>query len=89
MPAKDEAKRKRVGFKVTDRGIVYKYTDIMADDNKVRQKTSGAKAPYTNDAFAMAFASPEYVEVSTKLTALVRGREIECEIVPMLYYKRS
>ena len=89
LPTKEEAKRKRVGLKVTGRGIVREHMDLMVDGKKVGETTSGTKAPYLNEAIAMALVSPEYAEVGTKLTALVRGREIECEVVKMPFYKRK
>ena len=91
--AKGEPKVKRVGIKVTGRGIVREHCPIYAAGSgdsalQIGETTSGTHCPYLGYAVAMGFVPVEMSEVGTKLEIDVRGRRIEAEIVPLPFYKR-
>lgn len=81
--------RKRVGLKVTGRGIIREHADIMADGKKIGISTSGTHCPYIGQPVAMAILDVAYTEPGTTVTALVRGREIQAQVIPMPFYKKE
>ena len=80
--------RKRVGLKVTGRGIIREEAPIYAQGKQIGVSTSGTHCPYLGYPAAMALIEKEYAEPGTRLTALVRGREVEAEVVKLPFYKR-
>lgn len=91
IEAKGEPKIKRVGIKVTGRGIVREHAPIFAEgdaDKQIGETTSGTHCPFLGYAVAMGFVPVEMSEVGTKLEIDVRGRRIAAEIVPLPFYKR-
>ena len=81
--------RKRVGLKVTGRGIIREHQDVFAEDKKIGITTSGTHCPFLGYAAAMALVDAAYTEVGTKVKVEVRGRMVEAEIVELPFYKRS
>lgn len=81
--------RKRVGLKVTGRGIIREHEEVYAGDQKIGLTTSGTHAPHLGYPIAMALLPPTYAEAGTKVEALVRGRRIEAEVVALPFYKRN
>ncbi|MCB7305006.1 glycine cleavage system aminomethyltransferase GcvT [Bariatricus massiliensis] len=88
LPTKDELTRKRVGLKVTGRGIIREEAEIYDGDKKIGFSTSGTHCPYLGYPIAMAFLDIDYTEAGTKVTAIVRGRKVEAEVVPTPFYKK-
>lgn len=80
---------KRVGLKVTGRGIVREHADVFAGDEVVGHTTSGTFIPTLNAAIAMAIIDKAYAEPGTKLEAAVRNKKVEVEVVPLPFYKRE
>ncbi|HCL02163.1 MAG TPA: glycine cleavage system aminomethyltransferase GcvT [Lachnoclostridium phytofermentans] len=89
LPDKDSLMRKRVGLRVTGRGIIREQEDVLVDGKKVGFTTSGTHCPYLGYPVAMAILNKEYIKVGTKVTVIVRGREVEAEVVPLPFYKRT
>lgn len=81
--------RKRVGIKVTGKGIAREHQDIYIGDKIVGQTTSGTHCPYLNGAYAMGYIDVEYIEIGKTVEIDVRGRKIQGEIVPLPFYKRA
>ncbi len=81
--------RKRMGFKVTGRGIVREHAYVFAGEQEVGRTTSGTHCPYLGYAAGMAMLDIEQAKVGTKLTADVRGRRVEMEVTALPFYKRS
>lgn len=79
---------KRVGLKVTGRGIIREHTDVYVGDKKVGVTTSGTHCPYIKAPVAMALLDTEYTEVGTAVEAEVRGRKVAAEVVPLPFYLR-
>ncbi len=82
-------KRKRIGLKVTGRGIIREHTEISADGKVIGFSTSGTHCPYLGCPVAMAILEEEYAVPGKKVTANVRGREIEAETVALPFYKKK
>ena len=79
---------KRVGLKVTGRGIIREHSDVYVGDKKVGVTTSGTHCPYIKAPVAMALLDTEYTEVGTAVEAEVRGRKVAAEVVPLPFYLR-
>lgn len=84
-----EPKRKRVGLKVTGRGIIREHQDVYVGDTVIGHTTSGTHCPYLGYPVAMALLEAEYTEPGTKVAAEVRGRMVEAEITALPFYKRN
>lgn len=89
LEEKGKSGRKRVGLKVTGRGIVREQVKVFAGDKEIGHTTSGTHCPYFKQALAMAMIDSNYAETGTVLTAEVRGKQISVEVVPLPFYKRA
>lgn len=89
LEEKGDITRKRVGLKVTGRGIVREHAEVYADDKLIGMTTSGTHCPFLGYPIAMALLDVDHTEIGTKVTVIVRGRKIEAEIVALPFYKRA
>ncbi|MBP1041837.1 glycine cleavage system aminomethyltransferase GcvT [Vagococcus sp. BWB3-3] len=80
---------KRVGLKVTGKGIVRENATIFAGGDEIGYSTSGTHSPTLGYPIAMALIDKEYAELGTALEAEVRGRRIPVEVVSNMFYKRE
>jgi aminomethyltransferase len=81
--------RKRVGLKVTGRGIIREHEDVYIGDVQIGHTTSGTHAPYLGYPIAMALIDADKTEVGTAVEVNVRGRRVAAEIVPLPFYKKA
>ncbi len=81
--------RERIGLKVVGRGIVREETELFFHGEKLGETTSGTFCPYLKGAYAMALVPRNVVRVGDVVEAMVRGRPVSCEVVPLPFYKRS
>ena len=84
-----EPRRIRIGLKVTGRGIIREECPVYAGDTQIGLTTSGTFAPYLKYPVAMALADRDYGNTGQILTAQVRGRMVEAQVVPLPFYKRA
>ena len=89
MTGTEKPLRKRVGLKVTGRGIVREHEELKKDGKPVGHTTSGTFAPFLNYPIAMALVDAAAVSVGDHVTADVRGRQVECEVIKLPFYKRE
>ena len=89
MEEMGEPKITRVGLKVTGRGLVREHTELVKDGEEAGHTTSGTFLPYLKGAYAMALVDKKYAEPGTELTALVRGRQITCEVTALPFYRKG
>ena len=80
---------RRVGLKVTGRGIVREHCDVFRDGKKIGVTTSGTFLPFLNGAYAMAIVASDQREIGAACQVEVRGRMIDCEMVKLPFYKRA
>lgn len=85
---KGTPKIKRVGLKVTGRGIIREHEEIFVGEKVVGHTTSGTHCPYVNIPIAMALVDAE-IEVGDKIEAMVRGRRVEAQIISLPFYKKG
>jgi aminomethyltransferase len=88
LEAMGTPKRRKVGLKVTGRGIVREHQDVYLNGEKIGITTSGTFCPFLNGAYANALVDADHREIGTKVEVDVRGRRVECEIVKSQFYKR-
>ena len=81
-------KRKRVGLRVTGRGIIREHMPLYADGREIGVSTSGTHCPYLGCPVAMAFVDAEYAAPGTAIEADVRGRRVAAETVKLPFYKK-
>lgn len=87
--ARGSLARKRVGLKVTGRGIVREHEKVFAGGKEVGVTTSGTHCPFLGHAFAMALLEIGSTELGTHVEVEVRGRKITAEVVAIPFYKRA
>ena len=79
---------KRIGLKVTGRGIIREHQDVYVGDKKIGHTTSGTHCPYLGYPIAMALVDADSVEIGDTVEADVRGRRVEAEFGQLVCYKR-
>lgn len=89
LEAKGTPAKKRVGLKVTGRGIIREHADVYVGDTKIGITTSGTHCPYLKAPLAMALLDTEYTTVGTVAEVDVRGRRVAAEVVKLPFYKRE
>ena len=88
IEAKGAPTIKRVGLKVTGRGIAREHSDVYVNGEKVGQVTSGTHCPFIGQAIAMAYLPKALSEVGQVVQIDVRGRMIDAEVVKLPFYKK-
>lgn len=81
--------RKRVGLRITGRGIAREDCDVYSGDKLIGKTTSGTHCPYLNQAVATALLEIEFTSLGAEVEIEVRGRKIAAEVVKLPFYKRS
>lgn len=81
--------QKRVGLKVTGRGIIREHADVYVGDKKIGLTTSGTHCPYIKAPLAMAIIDVEYTELGTAVEVDVRGRRVAAEVIKLPFYKKG
>ena len=87
IEARGPLARRRVGLKVTGRGIVREHQPVYADGRQIGVTTSGTHCPYLGKAVAMALIDGPAEDGA--LTVDERGRQIEAKFVPLPFYQRK
>ena len=89
----DGAPRKRVGIKPLGRAPARAHTEIQdSDGNNIGEITSGGFGPSVGGPVAMGYVAAPFAKVGTPLTLIVRGQQIQAEVVklpftPHRYFK--
>lgn len=81
--------RKRIGLKMTGRGIARERCEVFQDGKPIGFTTSGTHCPYLGGAYAMALVETEAAQLGDALEVDVRGRRIAAEVVELPFYKRA
>lgn len=89
LEEKGAPQRKRVGLKVTGRGIVREHATVYAGDTEIGITTSGTHCPYLKAPVAMALIDAGHAAVGTSVDVDVRGRRIAAQVVKLPFYKRK
>lgn len=86
LVAAGETKKKRVGLKVTGRGIVREHQDVFLNGEKVGVTSSGTYCPYLEGSYAMAYIDKNALTYETEYTVDVRGRMITAKLTDLPFY---
>ncbi|MDO4321489.1 MAG: glycine cleavage system aminomethyltransferase GcvT [Lachnospiraceae bacterium] len=89
LEEKGAPEKKRVGLKVTGRGIIREHSAIYDGDKKIGMTTSGTHCPYLKAPAAMALLETQYTAVGTSVEVDVRGRRVAAEVVKLPFYQRT
>ena len=89
LEADKPLKNRRVGLKVTGRGILREHLDVYRDGKLVGHTTSGTFLPYMGASYAMAIVESGAREIGAPCQVDVRGRMVDCEMVGLPFYKRA
>ena len=84
-----EPGRKRVGLKVSGRGIIREEQPVYLEEEKIGTTTSGTHCPYLGYPVAMALVDAAYATEGTLVNVEVRGRMVEAQMVPLPFYKKK
>jgi len=76
--------RKRVGIKLTDKGVAREGSEIFDEDGKkIGTLTSGGYSPTLEQAVGQGYVEAAYAQAGQKLFVNVRGRNIAAEVSKM------
>ena len=81
LVAKGEPQRKRIGLKVTGRGIIREHQPVWAGEKQIGMTTSGTFCPYLKGAYAMALVETDSVQLGDSVEVDVRGRKVPAQVV--------
>ena len=80
---------KRIGLKITGRGIAREHMPVLLGDKEIGHTTSGTHAPYLGYPVAMALVAKESVKIGDSVEVEVRGRRVAAEVVLSQFYKKA
>ena len=86
--AAGEPSRRRVGLKVTGKGLIREHQEVMIGDRLVGMTTSGTHCPYLGFPGAMAMLDTDVPVVGAQVEAVVRGRRVAAETVSLPFYHK-
>ena len=89
LEAARPVKRRRVGLRMTGRGIAREECPVYDGEKQVGVVTSGTHCPWLGQAVALALVDAAYKEPGASLQVDVRGRRVEAEVVKTPFYKRG
>jgi len=76
--------RQRVGLRALERIPVREPAPLHDDSGRqIGQVTSGLLSPSLNQAIAQAYVQPAFAAPGTRLHALVRGKPVPMEVIPL------
>jgi len=79
---------KRIGLKITGRGIAREHQEVYLGETLIGHTTSGTHAPFLKVPIAMALVNVDSVEVGSTVDVDIRGRRVAAEVVPLPFYKK-
>jgi len=85
---KEGVGQRLTGLVVTQRGIARPGYPVRAAGREVGVVTSGTHSPTLGRAIGMAYLPVALGEPGTKLMVVMRGNEVEAEVVPLPFYRR-
>ncbi len=89
LEAKGAPSRRRVGLRVTGRGIIREHAEVYDGTTRIGVTTSGTHCPYLKAPAAMALLDNAYTAAGTAVEVDVRGRRVAAEVVKLPFYRRA
>ncbi len=84
-----EPERRRMGLRITGRGIAREGCTVYVGGEEAGYTTSGTHAPFLGYAVAMAMLDVADAQLGTLVEIDVRGRRVEAEVVKLPFYKKA
>jgi aminomethyltransferase len=81
-------KKKRVGIKMTEKGIPRPHLEVWKDGKGIGAVTSGTMSPLLKCGIAMAYVQVEYAIEGDIVTVKIRDKQVKGTIVKMPFYQR-
>ena len=81
-------KRRRIGIKLVDRGVVREHYDVYCSGELVGFTTSGVPVPTLDGSHAMALVNIDFAD-SQDFEVEIRGKKLKAIQVPIPFYKRA
>ena len=81
IKAKENVKRKLVGFKLMDKGVPRQHCEIYHEGQRIGVVTSGGMSPVLEVGIGMAYIDLPLQEIGTQIEVDVRGRKLKAEVV--------
>jgi aminomethyltransferase len=78
--------KKRVGLRMLEAGIPRPKHELLKDDVKVGQVTSGTYSPLLKQGIAQAYVRADHAGEGTELTVKIRDRSAQAQIVKFPFY---
>ena len=88
LASEGEPARRRVGLKVTGKGILREHQEVFAGDRQVGVTTSGTHCPFLGYPVAMALLDSDIASEGAQVEVNVRGRRVAAETVKLPFYHR-
>lgn len=89
LEGRGEPEIKRIGLRITGRGIAREHQAIYDGDRLIGQTTSGTHAPFLKYPIAMALVDINSADIGSSVEIDVRGRRVAAEVVSLPFYKRK
>ncbi len=81
--------RRLAGFEMRGRGIARDGYPVSYEGKEVGHVTTGSPAPWLKKNIGMAYVPLEITEPGAKIQIGIRKSQVEAEVVPLPFYKRS
>ncbi len=89
LVAKGAPRQKRVGLKITGRGIAREGYPVFQYGKQIGYIMSGSFCPTLGGAYATAFIDVAAAEIGNPLEVKIRKSMVEAVVVPLPFYKKS
>jgi len=73
-------KNKLVGIELLERGIARSGYEVVANDQKIGEVTTGYMIPHSNNCYAMAYVASEYSKIGTEVFIRIRKNLVKAQI---------
>lgn len=83
------ARKKLVGFEITDRGIARDGHAVWVEGEVAGKVTSGSYAPFLKKSIGMAYLPPSLAEAGREIQIEIRGKLAPARVVPLPFYRRA
>ena len=78
-----------MGFEITERGVARDGQEVVINDERVGNVTSGSPAPYLKKNIGLGYLPVEFANEGQLIHVDVRGRLVSGQIVKTPFYKRA
>ncbi|MFA6611739.1 MAG: glycine cleavage T C-terminal barrel domain-containing protein, partial [Bacilli bacterium] len=72
--------RRLVGIELLDRGIARSGYEIVMNEQKIGEVTTGYMIPNTNHSYALAYVASEYSKIGTEVCIRIRKNLVKAQI---------